>query len=79
MQRVPEVHTEQTVRAFSGVLRRISGGELDSTEVDVVALVVGAVAEKASAMCVDDSSKHVKRDVRVVVFILSIQQCAKYI
>lgn len=70
MQRVPEVQTEHTVRAFSGVFRRISGGELASNEVEVVALFVGAAAEKASAMRVDDSSRHVRKDVRIVVFIV---------
>lgn len=54
MQSVPEVQTEQTVRAFSGTLRRISG-----------VVGAGATAEKASMEASGSSRKLVK--VRVVV------------
>ena len=49
VQSVPEVQTEQTVRAFSGMLRRISAGGGVDDEEDDDAVWEGAAAEKASA------------------------------
>lgn len=55
MQRVPDVQTEETVRAFSGTLRRISGGAGVSCFDDPLTAVSVAAA---AAILVEDRDVH---------------------
>ena len=50
MQRVPEVQTEETVRAFSGTLRRIFGG----ADVPSVDPFTASTTDDVAANLVDD-------------------------